>query len=324
MESQSKEIEDLPTRSTEKSFEQLLDEEEGEEDVFDETFMGSIINHQTWITNTFVKNLRMMIGCVQIYIVNQRKIDPNTIRMREAKTMKDALMSLLNALKTRGLLNSTYSMEELNRFFSTSKSKEYVRCHMATLVDASNIGREIFASSGESTSSGGMDALFASTSKQQTDGISQYMTKLKHGQLYTVGTPEGQTSVDSRRRDSSWVSDSLKEVAVLKNGSEMTHYIFTCPMPWRFLTKSDQSHASWLMAHHHGLRWNDGVVPYRTAQRLITEAVSGESEAVIYVKGLEKRGWLMDILNNDNVIIETIDVHYNEIKSLENLDSTNT
>ena len=71
--------------------------------------------------------------------------------------------------------------------------KEYVRCHMATLVDASNIDRENFASSGESTSSGSMDALFASTSKQQIDGISQYMTKLEHGQLYTVGTPEGQT-----------------------------------------------------------------------------------------------------------------------------------
>ncbi|EGI58651.1 hypothetical protein G5I_13232 [Acromyrmex echinatior] len=90
MESQSKEIEELSTRSIEKSFEQLLDEEEEEEDT---------------------------------YMINQQKIDPNTIRMREAKTMKDALMSLLNALKTRGLLNSTYSMEELNHFFSTSESK---------------------------------------------------------------------------------------------------------------------------------------------------------------------------------------------------------
>ncbi|EGI58657.1 hypothetical protein G5I_13238 [Acromyrmex echinatior] len=215
MESQSKEVEELPTRSTEKSFEQLLDEEEEEEDVFDETFM-------TWITNMFVKNLRMMIGCIQTYMVNQRKIDPNTIRMREAKTMKDALMSFLNALKTRGLLNSTYSVEELDRFLSTSESKvlhhlfmedfmtrntyfewlhdlkEYVRCHIATLIDAPNIDREIFASLGESTS-GGMDALFTSTSKQQKDGISQYITKLEHGQLYTVSTPEDWTSVDSRR-----------------------------------------------------------------------------------------------------------------------------
>ena len=118
----------------------------------------------------------------------------------------------------------------------------------------------------------------------------------------------------------------VKEVAVLKNGGEITHYIFTCPMPWRFLTKKDQSHASWLMAHHHGLRWNNGVVPYRMAQRLIAEAVSGESDddVLIYVKGLEKRGWLVDILNNDNVIVETIDNHFNDIESLENLDSTNT
>ena len=55
----------------------------------------------------------------------------------------------------------------------------------------------------------------------------------------------------------------VKEVAILRNGREMTHYVFMCPMPWRFLTKKDQSHASWLMAHHHGLRWNDGMVPYR-------------------------------------------------------------
>ena len=76
------------------------------------------------------------------------------------------------------------------------------------------------------------------------------------------------------------------KVAVLKNGSELTSYIFTCPIPWRFLTKADQSHASWLMTYHYGLRWNDGIVPYR----VISEAVNGKSEAIVYVKGLEKRG----------------------------------
>ncbi|XP_018377448.1 PREDICTED: uncharacterized protein LOC108770380 [Trachymyrmex cornetzi] len=82
----------------------------------------------------------------------------------------------------------------------------------------------------------------------------------------------------------------VKEVAVLKNGSELTYYIFTCSMPWRFLTKADQSHASWVMTHHHGLRWNNGMVPYRTAQRLISEAVGRESRAIVYVKGFEKKG----------------------------------
>ncbi|KYN17867.1 hypothetical protein ALC57_09860 [Trachymyrmex cornetzi] len=317
MESQSKE---LSTKSTENSL-KLLDEEE---DVFDETGMGSIIDliYQTWITNTFVKNLRMMIGCIQTYMMKQRKIDPNTIRMRKAKIMKDALMSFLESLKMRGLLNSMYSMEELNRFFSTPESKEYVRCHMATLSDAPNIDCEIFTSSAE-VKSGGMNALFASTSKQQTDEISQYITKLENGYLYIVGTPEGQTGhqliqfiVDKRF--------VVKEVAVLKNGTELTYYIFTCPKPWRFLTKADQSHASWMMTHHHGLRWNDGMVPYRTAQRLISEAVGRESGTTVYVKGFEKRGWLLNILNNDDVIVETIDVHYGEIESLKTLDATNT
>ncbi|EGI69399.1 hypothetical protein G5I_01869 [Acromyrmex echinatior] len=40
--------------------------------------------------------------------------------------------------------------------------KEYVRCHMATLIDAPNIDREIFASSGKSTSGA------VSTSEGQT------------------------------------------------------------------------------------------------------------------------------------------------------------
>jgi len=136
--------------------------------------------------------------------------------MREAKTMKDALMSFLDALNTRGLLNFMYSMEELNRFFSTSESKvlrhlfmkdfmtkniffkwlhdlkEFVRRQTATFIDAPNVDCEIFTLSPELTS-GGMDALFASTSKQITDRISQYITKLENGHLHTVGTPEGQT-----------------------------------------------------------------------------------------------------------------------------------
>ena len=101
MESRSKEDEELPTNSSKKSSEQLLDKEE--EDMLDETYMGSLIDliYQTWITNTFIKNLRMMIGYIQTFMVKQWKIDPNTIRMREAKTMKDALMSFLDALKER-------------------------------------------------------------------------------------------------------------------------------------------------------------------------------------------------------------------------------
>ncbi|KYQ48640.1 hypothetical protein ALC60_12308 [Trachymyrmex zeteki] len=361
MESRSKTVEELPTilsqptKSSEHFVEELLDEEQ---DALGETYMGSLIDliYQTWITNTFfIKNLRMMIGCIQTYMLNQRKGDP--IRMREAKMMKDTLMSLLEVLKKKGMLNTIYSMEELNQFFSTSESKhlrsvfmedfmttntffewlhdlkEFVKRQTSTSVDTSIVDCEIliFTLSPELTPRGGMDALFASTSKQKTDGISQYVTKLDNGRLYTVGTPGGQTGHRLMRLDvydiHGFVVDKrfvVKEIAVLKNGNTLTHYIFTGPMPWRFLTKSDQSHASWLISHHHGLRWNDGVVPYRMAQRLISEAVLGESEAIVYVKGSEKREWLSDILNNDDVLIETIDIHYEDIESLKTLDATNT
>ncbi|KYN40078.1 hypothetical protein ALC56_05541 [Trachymyrmex septentrionalis] len=165
---------------------------EEEKDVFDETYeyMGSIID-----------------------MVKQRKIDPNTIRMREAKTMKNALMSFLDALKTRGLLNSMYSMKDIESFLLYLREQNVKRLtNTATLIDAPNVYYEIFTLSSELTS-GGMDALFASTSKQTTDGILKIRKNVK---------------------------------------CELTHYIFTCPMPWRFLTKTDQSHASWLMTHHHG------------------------------------------------------------------------
>ncbi|XP_071570755.1 uncharacterized protein [Temnothorax nylanderi] len=54
----------------------------------------------------------------------------------------------------------------------------------------------------------------------------------------------------------------VKEAAVLRNGTVLAHYIFTCPMPWNLFTKSDKSCASWLIRNHHGLRWEDGNVPY--------------------------------------------------------------
>ncbi|EGI58631.1 hypothetical protein G5I_13253 [Acromyrmex echinatior] len=33
----------------------------------------------------------------------------------------------------------------------------------------------------------------------------------------------------------------VKEVAVLKQGTVLTHYIFTNPVPWKFLTRSDST-----------------------------------------------------------------------------------
>ncbi|KYQ58451.1 hypothetical protein ALC60_02559 [Trachymyrmex zeteki] len=81
----------------------------------------------------------------------------------------------------------------------------------------------------------------------------------------------------------------VKEVTALRRGTILIHYIFSCPMSWNFLRRSNKSYASWLNAYHHGLRWDDGIVPYSTAKHMIKEAVIEEDEALVYVKGLEKR-----------------------------------
>jgi hypothetical protein len=121
----------------------------------------------------------------------------------------------------------------------------------------------------------------------------------------------------------------VKEVAVLKRGNVLTHYIFTNSVPWSALTKSERSCVSWLTAYHHGLRWGDGIVQYWKAKHLITTAVYDENdnEAIVYVKGHEKREWLKNILDvnvRNDVIIETVDADYEDIESLNNLDTTNT
>ena len=87
----------------------------------------------------------------------------------------------------------------------------------------------------------------------------------------------------------------VKEIAVLKQGTVLTHYIFRSPVSWKFLTRFDRSCASWLSAYHHGLRWEDGMVPYNEAKRLITIAVF-EHDVIVYVKGHEKRTWLWNLL----------------------------
>ncbi|XP_018315469.1 uncharacterized protein [Mycetomoellerius zeteki] len=64
-------------------------------------------------------------------------------------------------------------------------------------------------------------------------------------------------------------------------------------------------------------------------KRLITMAVTGvekkdANKALVYVKGHEKREWLVNILNSGDLTVETLDADYEDIDSLHNLDVTNT
>ncbi|KAL6265812.1 hypothetical protein P5V15_002630 [Pogonomyrmex californicus] len=70
------------------------------------------------------------------------------------------------------------------------------------------------------------------------------------------------------------------------------------------------------------------MIPYSMAERLITTAVIDiEDEALIYVKGCQKKEWLTNMLDSDardDVIIETLDIDYKDLESLNNLDVNNT
>jgi len=46
----------------------------------------------------------------------------------------------------------------------------------------------------------------------------------------------------------------VKEVAVLRKGAILSHYISTCSISWNLLTKSEKYYASWLSAYHHELQ----------------------------------------------------------------------
>lgn len=59
----------------------------------------------------------------------------------------------------------------------------------------------------------------------------------------------------------------------------------------------ERSKASWLIAHHHELRWGDGNVAYRRARDLVTSAIcdtahndddDDDTPLLVYVKGFEK------------------------------------
>ena len=67
------------------------------------------------------------------------------------------------------------------------------------------------------------------------------------------------------------------------------------------------------------------MIPYRMAKNLITAALMrNETTPVIYVKGCEKREWLLDLLLDEDANVENIEVHYEDIKPLNKMDVTHT
>ncbi|KAL6258263.1 hypothetical protein P5V15_010200 [Pogonomyrmex californicus] len=118
----------------------------------------------------------------------------------------------------------------------------------------------------------------------------------------------------------------VKEVAILRNGKELTHRMFQA-ISWNLLTKAEKFKACWITFNHHGLQWSDGDVAYRLSKPVIRNGVCDRSRDTprrVYVKGLEKKKWLEEILGCDviadhDVIVETIDADFEDIGRLNTL-----
>ena len=70
----------------------------------------------------------------------------------------------------------------------------------------------------------------------------------------------------------------VKEVAVLRRGKELVHYIFDESMPWNLLTKAEKNQACWLTSNHHNLLWSNGDIAYSRSKTLIRWAIRGEMQ----------------------------------------------
>jgi len=124
----------------------------------------------------------------------------------------------------------------------------------------------------------------------------------------------------------------VKESAVLKDGCELSHHIFEPPMSWDLLTRKEKLHATWVIANHHNLHWNDGYIKYNRAKDTIRKAVlrglDPDTMTVIYVKGGEKKEWLQEILGHGveeyTIRIETMDTDFDDIARLEDLSAIQT
>lgn len=74
------------------------------------------------------------------------------------------------------------------------------------------------------------------------------------------------------------------------------------PLPWQDLPATYRSINLWLTRNFHGILWDSGDVPYEEASTLIRNIL--HKARTIYVKGSEKREWLLAIMGESARIVD--------------------
>ena len=88
----------------------------------------------------------------------------------------------------------------------------------------------------------------------------------------------------------------VKEAAMIlvEKDAKPSVYFFQPPCKWKKLLHAEQSVNEWLERNLHGIPWEAGATPYCDVIKVFQDSL--KDAAVIYVKGLEKKKWIQEIL----------------------------
>ncbi|KAJ8671048.1 hypothetical protein QAD02_002307 [Eretmocerus hayati] len=118
----------------------------------------------------------------------------------------------------------------------------------------------------------------------------------------------------------------VKEAMIVDVNSTNCHqWLFTPPYSIKNLSQKDEISAKWCTEHHHGLFWDQGIVPYSEAGEKFEESLSATCNPrdgrpiFIFVTGNEKERWLKQLAPtffSTHPDIEVIDI-YDELPGSE-------
>src|SRR5579872_5927807 len=86
----------------------------------------------------------------------------------------------------------------------------------------------------------------------------------------------------------------VKELGVTTLAGVLQSWIFEPPCHARDLPRRIRKQNRWISAHIHRINWNQGDVSYDKLTKILSSAIP--RNATVYVKGLEKKELLQDIL----------------------------
>lgn len=110
----------------------------------------------------------------------------------------------------------------------------------------------------------------------------------------------------------------VKELAIgyVNDSREIHSILFKPPHSWRKLPDKFKRTNTWLTRNYHGIVWNSGQTPYSDVQQVVYRIT--QDVTTIYVKGLQKKQWLRNILgSSEKAVVNLEDLDCPKLSTLE-------